>query len=94
MDSSGNSDVYGLGIRLGYYAQLFAMWIQSSFTTVGGNTVRSVHTLFMLAMLAGLAVISIGQGSSSGAEACLLVQIVSVSYFITPTQISQTLGRT
>jgi hypothetical protein len=47
----------------------------------------------MLAMLAGLVVLSTSGGNNFAVEAFLLLQIVSISYFLTPAQISKSRGK-
>ena len=91
---AGNSDLYGLGIRVGYYAQFMTIWIQSYLTTRRSTAIRSVNTLFMLAMLVGLVVLSKSSGNDFAVEAFLLLQIVSVSYFLTPAHVSKSQRKT
>ena len=91
---AGNSDLYGLGIRIGYYAQFVTVWMQSYLATRTSTAFRSVNTLFMLAMLVGLVVLSKSSGNDFAVEAFLLLQIVSVSYFLTPAQVSKSQRKT
>ena len=50
----GNADVYGVGIRAGYYTQAFAVWGANFFVPHEAPFLHSVNILFMIAMLVGL----------------------------------------
>ena len=51
----GNSDIYGIGIRIGYYTQAIAVWFSNFFHFREAKVLRAVNTLFLLAlMVAGL----------------------------------------
>lgn len=79
----GNSDVYGLGIRVGLYAQSLATWLGTFFICHEGLVLRSVNTLFSFAMLGGLFNLTVNASSSFAAEAFLLLQICLFSSYIT-----------
>lgn len=84
-----NSNIYGLGIRIGYYSQFTTGWIQSYLMTRRSSTIRSVNILFILAMLAGLVILSSRDSNSYAVETFLLLQIIPISYFLIPVQTSQ-----
>jgi hypothetical protein len=78
----GNSDLYGTGIRIGYYAQAFAIWFANFFVSQEGRALRPVNTLFMLAMIIGLFVLSFDSRQTYAAETFLLLQIIMTTWFI------------
>lgn len=78
----GNSDVYGLGIRIGLYTQSLAAWLGTFFVCREGLTLRSVNTLFAFAMLGGLFNLTANARTSHAAEAFLLLQICLFSSYI------------
>ncbi|KAF2098397.1 hypothetical protein NA57DRAFT_77190 [Rhizodiscina lignyota] len=50
----GNQDIYGVGIRAGYYTQAFAVWTANFFVPHEAPFLHSVNIMFMIAMLVGL----------------------------------------
>ena len=89
----GNSDIYGLGIRIGYYVQFITVWFQYHFAARGAITVRSVNRLFMLAMLVALVILSRSPGNNFAVEALLAFQIIYISCLLTPAQFSKSRGK-
>jgi hypothetical protein len=51
----GNSDVYGIGIRIGYYTQALAAWFANYFFLKDAKVLQVTNTLFLLAL--GIAII-------------------------------------
>ncbi|MCJ1450793.1 hypothetical protein MMC28_001127 [Mycoblastus sanguinarius] len=47
----GNSDVFGTGIRIGYYAQALAVWFSNYFLYREAKALRAVNNLFLLALI-------------------------------------------
>ena len=56
---SGNSDVYGLGICVGYYTQGFAAWFASYFVHSEVDNLKATNILFVFATFLGLVLISL-----------------------------------
>ncbi|MCJ1291253.1 hypothetical protein MMC34_002796, partial [Xylographa carneopallida] len=78
----GNTDLYGLGIRIGYYTQAFASWLGNFFVLQESKTLRPVNTLFMLAMFIGLVWISHSPSETFAVEAFLLLQLLLTTWFV------------
>jgi hypothetical protein len=76
----GNSDLFGVGVRIGLYCQAFAVWFATYFVRREGRALRSVNTLFMLASLIGFAVLSANSETTFAAEAYILPGIVLGTY--------------
>ena len=56
---TGNSDVYGIGIRIGYYTQALAVWFANYFHFREARVLRSVNNLFLIALaIVGLIYVS------------------------------------
>ncbi|KAL8827915.1 MAG: hypothetical protein Q9191_002894 [Dirinaria sp. TL-2023a] len=47
---TGNPDIYGIGIRIGYYSQALAVWFANYFHYREANAQRSVNNLFLFAL--------------------------------------------
>jgi len=47
---AGNPDVYGIGIRIGYYTQALAVWFANYFHFREAKVLRSVNNLFLIAL--------------------------------------------
>ena len=54
----GNPDIYGIGIRIGYYTQALSVWVSNYFVLSESKTLRSVNLLFFIALFIGLACLS------------------------------------
>ncbi|KAI9888302.1 MAG: hypothetical protein M1814_000755 [Vezdaea aestivalis] len=52
----GNSDLYGLGIRIGYYTQAMAAWFANWFVLSEVNGLRKTNILFLFAAMVALIV--------------------------------------
>ena len=46
----GNPDIYGIGIRIGYYTQALAVWFANYFHFREARVLRSVNNLFLVAV--------------------------------------------
>ena len=79
---SGNPDIYGLGIRIGYYTQALSVWIANFFVLNESKKLRSVNTLFMFALFIGLIWISHDPSQTYAIEAFLLVQLLSATWYV------------
>ena len=79
---SGNSDLYGIGIRLGYYTQAISLWAANFFVLGEVRKLRSVNTLFLLALFIGLAWLSRDPSQTYAVEAFLLLQLVFTTAFV------------
>lgn len=47
---AGNADIFGVGIRIGYYTQALAVWFASYFHCREARNLRSVNNLFLIAL--------------------------------------------
>jgi len=47
---AGNADIYGIGIRIGYYTQALAVWFANYFHFREAKVLRSVNNLFLIAL--------------------------------------------
>lgn len=78
----GNPDIYGLGIRIGYYSQALSVWIANFFVLSESKKLRSVNTLFMFALFVGLVWISHDASQTYAIEAFLLIQLLSATWYV------------
>lgn len=78
----GNSDIYGIGIRLGYYTQALSVWIANYFVLSESKTLRSVNLLFMLALFVGLIWLSHDPSGVHAVEAYLLTHLLIVTWSV------------
>lgn len=85
----GSSDVYGVGIRIGYYAQTISIWIANFFVLREAKTLRAVNTLFMFAMFIGLIFISVDPTQTYVAEAYIMIVIIYGVWYVGTTDVSR-----
>ena len=78
----GNIDLYGVGIRIGYYAQAISVAFANFFVLQESKVLRSVNTLFMLAMSIGLVWISHTPSQTYAVEAFMLLQLVLAIWLV------------
>ena len=75
---SGNPDIYGIGIRVGYYSQALAVWFANYFHYREANGLRSVNNLFLFALtIVGLTYVHNAR-QTYAVEAFLLLYIAVV----------------
>jgi hypothetical protein len=77
----GNSDFYGLGIRIGIYLQWFSSWISNSVNPSAAATNHDTNTVFLCAILIATAVAS-ADGSLQLVEKYILL-LLSSGFFCT-----------
>jgi hypothetical protein len=71
----GNSDLYGVGIRLGYYTQALSLWLSNSFVPYEAAFLQTTNTMFMIAILLGMCFLSWREGGCYAVEVYLLFHI-------------------
>ena len=72
---AGNADVYGIGIRIGYYTQALAAWYASFFHFREAQILRDVNKLFLFALVVVGLIYSANARETYAVEAFLLLQI-------------------
>jgi hypothetical protein len=77
----GNSDFYGLGIRIGIYLQWFSSWISNSVNPYAAATNHDTNTIFLCAILIATAV-AFADGSLQLVEKYVLL-LLSSGFFCT-----------
>ena len=78
----GSSDIYGIGIRIGYYAQAFSIWVANFFVLREARALRAVNALFMFAMCIGLIFMSATPSQTYSVEAYIMIQIILVVWYV------------
>lgn len=79
---AGTSDIYGIGIRIGYYTQAVSVWFANFFVLREAKSLRAINTLFMFAMFVGLIFISATPSQTYGVEAYIMIQIIFVVWYV------------
>ncbi|KAL8690841.1 MAG: hypothetical protein Q9218_003806 [Villophora microphyllina] len=79
---TGDADIYGIGIRIGYYTQAVSVWFANYFVASQSPTLRSVNALFMFALLIGLIWFSRVPSDVFAVEAWLLNQLLAATWFV------------
>ena len=77
----GNSDFYGLGIRIGIYLQWFSSWISNSVSPDAAAGHHDTNTVFLCALIIATAV-AFADGSLQLAEKYILL-LLSSGFFCT-----------
>lgn len=72
---AGNSDIYGIGIRIGYYSQALAVWFANHFHLGELKVLRAVNNLFIFALVIAGAIYAAEAHSIYAIEAFLLLNI-------------------
>jgi hypothetical protein len=75
-DIPGDPDTYGLGVRLGTYLQWVATYISTTAALDAAATIRSANTLFLLANLIGLFVLTFHRETVYAVEPLIVIFIV------------------
>lgn len=78
----GNPDIYGAGIRIGYYSQILSVWIANYFVLSKSKLLRSINILWMLALFIVIAWQSRHPSRIYAIEAFLLIQLLCATWFI------------
>lgn len=84
----GDSDIYSIGIRLGYYTQAVSLWFANTFVVGQAPILRSVNGLFF-ALSIGLIWLSRDPYNIFAIEAWLLVQLLTATWVIGVLDLSQ-----
>lgn len=79
---TGNSDLYGIGIRLGYYTQALAVWFANYFVFSEARELRSVNLLFLVALLIALAWLSHQSQETYAIEVFLLLRLLFATWYV------------
>lgn len=82
----GNSDIFGIGIRLAYYAQLVAVWFSNYFYQAESQSLRVVNKIFLLALLVAGILYFFRAHQTHAVEAFLLLQIGIVTGLVGTTE--------
>lgn len=72
---AGNADVYGIGIRIGYYTQALAAWYACFFHFREAQVLRDVNKLFLFALVVVGLIYVASARETYAVEAFLLLQI-------------------
>ncbi|KAL8701228.1 MAG: hypothetical protein Q9201_005026 [Fulgogasparrea decipioides] len=79
---TGDSDIYGIGIRIGYYTQAIAVWFANCFVVSQASVLRSVNSLFTFALFVGLVWLSRDPPSVYAIEPWILNQLLTATWYI------------
>ena len=71
----GNSDIYGIGIRIGYYTQAVAVWFSNFFFFREAKNLRAVNKLFLLALMVAAFIYFVDARETYVIEAFLMLQV-------------------
>lgn len=79
---TGNSDLYGIGIRLGYYTQAISVWFANYFVLSEAKVLRSVNLLFLVALFIALAWLSHQPQQTYAIEVFLLLRLLFATWYV------------
>lgn len=79
---TGNSDLYGIGIRLGYYTQALSVWFANYFVLSEAKVLRSVNLLFLVALFIALAWLSHQPQQTYAIEVFLLLRLLFATWYV------------
>ena len=72
----GNSDLYGLGVRLGVYLQLFSTLMANHFLVETSNAAWDTNAVFLVAIFIATVKSSVGSDRIAAFEAFVMVQML------------------
>ena len=78
----GNADIYGVGIRIGYYTQALSVWFANYFVLSESKALHSVNLLFTFAVFIGLAWLSHDPSECHAIEAYFLNHLLVATWRI------------
>ncbi|KAF1995367.1 hypothetical protein P154DRAFT_526409 [Amniculicola lignicola CBS 123094] len=76
---TGNNDIYGIGIRIGIYSQILAVWFANYFLRSEIQVLRDTVTIFSVALLVTSIIYASSPSSVFSVEAFILLQILAWS---------------
>ena len=79
---TGNSDLYGIGIRLGYYTQALSVWFANYFVLSEAKVLRSVNLLFLVALFIALVWLSHQPQQTYAIEVFLLLRLLFATWYV------------
>ena len=79
---TGNSDLYGVGIRLGYYTQALSVWFANYFVFSEARELRSVNLLFLVALFIALIWLSHQPQQTYAIEVFLLLRLLFATWYV------------
>ena len=79
---TGNSDLYGIGIRLGYYTQALSVWFANYFVLSEAKVLRSVNLLFLVALFIALVWLSHQSEQTYAIEVFLLLRLLFTTWYV------------
>ena len=79
---TGNSDLYGIGIRLGYYTQALSVWFANYFVFSEARELRSVNLLFLVALFIALVWLSHHSQQTYAIEVFLLLRLLFATWYV------------
>lgn len=71
----GNSDIYGLGIRIGYYTQVLAIYFSNFFLLAEARVLRASNALFLLSLAIVTLIYAFNAVSTQAIEVFILLQM-------------------
>ena len=78
---AGNSDLYGLGIRLGVYLQWVSSWLINTLNPSAAAANHDANSIFVLAIVVALAV-TVATGNARPVEAYIML-LICYGHFLT-----------
>ena len=72
---AGNADIYGIGIRIGYYTQAIAIWFSNYFLYREAKALRAANNLFLFALLVAATIYFATASNVHAIEGFLMLQI-------------------
>ena len=72
---AGNSDIYGVGIRIGYYAQALSSTLASFLSVPDTRTQQALNLIFLFALAIGVLLYASNTSTTYAIEVFLLLQI-------------------
>lgn len=75
----GNNDIYGIGIRIGIYSQILAVWVANHFLLSEAQVLRDTVSIFSVAILIVSLLFAAGPSDIFAVEAFVIIHILNWS---------------
>ena len=79
---SGDSDILGIGIRIGYYTQSLSVWFANYFVSSEAKVLRSVNLLFLVALFIALVWLVHSPQQTYAIEVYLLLRLLFATWYV------------
>ncbi|KAF2669398.1 hypothetical protein BT63DRAFT_260511 [Microthyrium microscopicum] len=79
---AGNSDLYGIGIRIGYYSQAISLWISHMWAPSEAYFLNPITLVFLVSVIIGVCNLSFQTSTTYAIEPFMIMQVAYYMYYM------------